>query len=221
MFNLRFTFGQSYDKYYFDRVYYVNPIPVVNLSLDLGQTLLPGQSMKDAGMYAQLHGSIQGRVNMGQIFMNYILNAGYLAGKAPYDLLDQPVGSMSLGFAKDRYNLLHFAAFAHNLYTNTHLHFNGGGVILNRVPLVRKLKLREILSFKLHYGTLNGSYNGVFDLPGYYTNEYKSPYAEIGFGVTNLFKLFRVEYVRQLNSKYLDRNFTDNGGIRIRGEVSF
>ncbi|MFA5419509.1 MAG: DUF5686 family protein, partial [Bacteroidales bacterium] len=86
MFNLRFTFGQSYDKYYFDRVYYVNPIPVVNLSFDLGQTLLPGQSMKDAGMYAQLHGSIQGRVNMGQIFMNYIVNAGYLFGKAPYDL---------------------------------------------------------------------------------------------------------------------------------------
>ncbi|WP_423126548.1 DUF5686 and carboxypeptidase-like regulatory domain-containing protein [Gaoshiqia sp. Z1-71] len=221
LFDVRFTFGQHYDKYYFDRVYYVNPTPVVNLSWDIGQTLLPGESMRNSGFYAQFHGSVQGRINMGQIFMNYIVNAGYLFGDAPYDLLDQPVGSMSLGYAKDRYNLLHFASFAHNLYTNTHLHFNGGGVILNRLPLVRKMKLREILSVKFHHGKLDDSYKGVFDLPGYYTNEFKSPYAEIGFGVTNIFKVLRVEYVHQLNPEYKNRNFTDNGGLRLRAEMSF
>jgi hypothetical protein len=219
--NLRLTFGQHYDKYYFDRVYYVNPIPVVNLNWDIGQTLLPGSSMKNSGLYSQFHSSVQGRINMGQIFMNYILNAGYLFGKAPYDLLDQPVGSMSLGYAKDRYNLLHFASFAHNLYTNTHLHFNGGGVVLNKIPLVRNLKLREIISFKCHYGKLGNSYKGVFDLPDYYTNDFKSPYMEVGFGITNIFKVLRVEYVRQLNSDYLDRNFTDNSGFRFRAEMSF
>ena len=219
--DLRLTFGQHYDKYFFDRVYYVNPIPVVNLCADIGQTLLPGSSMKNAGLYTQFHGSIQGRINMGQIFMNYIVNAGYLFGDAPYDLLDQPVGSMSLGYAKDRYNLLHFAAFAHNVYTNTHLHFNGGGVILNRIPVVKKFKLREIVSLKCHYGTLNSDYKGVFDLPGYYHNEIKKPYAEIGFGVTNVFKVLRIEYVHQLGSTYLNRSFTDNGGLRLRAEMSF
>jgi hypothetical protein len=221
MMNLRFTFGQHYDKYYFDRVYYVNPTPVLNFNLDVGQTLLPGESVKNSGLYAQLHGSIQGRINMGQIFMNYIVNGGYLVGKAPYDLLDQPVGSMSLGYAKDRYNLLHFASFAHNLYTNTHLHFNGGGVILNKIPLVRKMKLREIVSFKCHYGRLTDSYKGVFDLPDYYTNDFKSPYTEIGFGVTNIFKVLRVEYVHQFDSQYRNRNFTDNSGFRFRAEMSF
>ncbi|MGE4586712.1 MAG: DUF5686 family protein [Mangrovibacterium sp.] len=221
MAHLRYTFGQSYDKYFFDRVYYVNPIPVISLSMDVGQTLLPGQSMKHAGLYAQLHGAIQGRINFGQVFMNYIFNAGFLSGKAPYDLLDQPVGSMSLGFAKDRYNLLHFAAFAHNLYTNTHLHFNGGGILLNRIPFVRKLKLREILSVKLHYGTLNDAYDGVFDLPNFYHNEISKPYTEIGLGLTNIFKVLRVEYVHQFNPSFRDKDFTDNGGIRIRGELSF
>ena len=219
--NLRFTFGQHYDKYYFDRVYYVNPIPVVNLSWDIGQTLLPDGNMKNSGMYSQFHGSIQGRINMGQIFMNYIVNGGYLFGKAPYDLLDQPVGSMSLGYAKDRFNLLHFASFAHNLYSNTHLYFNGGGVVLNRIPMIRKLKLREIVSIKCHYGKLGNSYKGVFDLPNYYSNEYKSPYAEIGFGLTNIFKILRVEYVHQLNHTYMNQNFTDNSGFRFRAEMSF
>ncbi len=221
LFNFRFAFGQHYDKLYFDRVYYLNQTPVINLSWDIGQTLLPGGSMNDFGIYSQFHGSIQGRLTMGQVFMNYMVNAGYLLGDAPYDLLDQPVGSMSLGYAKYRYNLLHQASFAHNLYTNTHLYFNGGGILLNRVPLIKKLKLREILSFKLHYGKLGENYKGVFDLPTYYSNELKLPYAEIGFGVTNIFKVLRVEYVRLLGNTYLGSGFTDKNGIRLRAEMSF
>ncbi len=220
-FDIKLTFGQKYDKYYFDRVYYVNPTPVVNLCWDLGQTLLPGASMKGSGMYSQFHGSVQGRINMGQIFMNYIVNAGYLFGKAPYDLLDQPVGSMSLGYAKDRYNLLHFASFAHNLYSNTHIYFNGGGVLLNKIPGIRKFKLREVVSIKCHLGTLNNSYKGVFDLSQYFSNSYDEPYTEVGFGITNIFKILRFEYVTQLSSTYRNQSFTDNSGFRFRAEMSF
>ena len=97
----------------------------------------------------------------------------------------------------------------------------GGGIILNRIPLVKKLKLREILSLKVHYGDLNNAYNGVFDLPDYYSNDMSYPYAEIGFGVTNIFKVLRVEYVRQLSNTYENSGFTDKNGIRFRAEVSF
>ncbi|MDN5292109.1 MAG: hypothetical protein PWQ06_2348 [Anaerophaga sp.] len=219
--NLRIVSGQHYDKFYFDRIYYLDPIPVINLSCDIGQTLLPGKKMSESGLYWHFHGSVKGRINMGQIFMEYMLNGGYLSGKAPYDLLDQPVGSMSLGYAKYRFNLLHHAAFAHNLYTNTHFHFNGGGIILNRVPLIKKLKLREVLSFKGHYGTLTDAYKGVFDLPDQYSVEDAVPYAEVGIGLTNILKFLRVEYVRLLGNYYLDEPFTDKHGIRIRAEMSF
>ncbi|MGQ7868588.1 DUF5686 family protein [Sunxiuqinia sp. sy24] len=221
LFNLRIPFGQHYDKFYFDRIYYSTTTPVVNLSWDIGKTSLRGQEDENLGLYSQFHGSIQGRVNMGQVFMSYMLNGGYLIGDAPYDLLDQPVGSMSLGYAKYRFNLLHHASFAHNLYSNTHLHFNGGGILLNRIPLFRRLKLREIISFKGHYGKLNDSYQGVFDLPDYYANDPGKPYAEIGFGLTNIFKVLRVEYISQLGSNYADTDFTDRNGIRFRAEMSF
>lgn len=221
LFDLRLAFGQAYDKFYFDRIYYISNTPVVHLSLDIGQSLLPGQKMADAGMYAHAHGSIQGRLTRGQLFMNYIVNAGYLFGDAPYDLLDQPVGSMSLGYSKDRFNLLHFASFAHNAYANIHMHVNGGGILLNRVPLVKKLKLREVISFKSHVGELNNAYQGVFDLPGYYNNDIKKPYAEIGFGLTNIFKVLRIEYVHLLGSAYKNSSFADRGGIRLRMEMSF
>jgi hypothetical protein len=220
LFNTRLAFGQYYDKYYFTRVYYIDETPVINLSLDLGQVKLPGVS-DGQGLYAQFHGSVVGRVNMGLTFMRYMLNGGYLLGDAPYDLLDQPVGSMSLGYAKYRFNLLHHAAFAHNLYTNFHWDFNGGGIVLNRIPLVRKLKLREMVSLKCHYGKLTDSYKPVFDLPEYYTTEMNKPYAEIGFGLTNIFKVLRMEYVRQLGGTYANSNFTDKNGIFFRAEMSF
>lgn len=219
--DLRLAFGQPYDQFYFDRIYYISNIPVVHLSVDVGQTLLPGQKMNDAGLYTQFHGSIQGRITHGQLFMNYIVNAGYLFGDAPYDLLDQPVGSMSLGYSKDRFNLLHFASFAHNLYTNAHLHINGGGVLLNRVPGVKNLKLREIVSLKTHFGTLNQAYRPVFDLPAYYTNDNNRPYAEIGFGVTNILKVLRMEYVHLPGKSHFNHGYTYRNGIRFRMEMSF
>ncbi len=220
LFNTRLAFGQYYDKYYFARVYYIDETPVINLSVDLGQTKLPGVA-NSPGLYAQFHGSVVGKLNMGLTFMRYMLNGGYLFGHAPYDLLDQPVGSMSLGYAKYRFNLLHHASFAHNLYSNLHLDFNGGGIILNRIPFINRLKLREMASLKVHYGTLNNSYKPVFDLPGYYVTEMDKPYAEIGVGLTNIFKVLRVEYVRQLGGTYTNADFTDKNGIFFRAEMSF
>lgn len=219
--HMKYGFGQHYDKFFFDRVYYMTPTPVVNLSWDFGKVSLPGNANFNPGYYSHIHGSIQGRQNLGLIFMDYMVNAGYLFGDAPYDLLDQPVGSMSLGYAAYRFNLLHHASFAHNLYSNVHVYFNGGGIFLNKVPGVKKLKLREILSFKMHVGTLTDDYQGVFDLPAYYSNVSEFPYAEIGIGVTNIFKVGRVEYVHLLGNKYKNSGFTDVHGIRIKGEFSF
>jgi len=222
LFNTRLAFGQYYDQYFFARVYYIDETPVINLSMDIGQVNLPGESSDKLGFYTQFHGSIVGKINMGLTFMRYMVNGGYLFGDAPYDLLDQPVGSMSWGYAKYRFNLLHHASFAHNAYTNVHLDFNGGGIILNRLPLIKQLKLREMASIKCHYGKLTDSYNPVFDLPQYYnTTAMTAPYAEIGVGVSNIFKVLRVEYVRHLGSTYSDMDFTDKSGVFFRAEMSF
>lgn len=219
--NIRLAFGQYYDKYYFARVYYIDQIPVINLSWDIGKTKLPNNKSNALGIYSHFHGSIVGSLNMRQTFIRYMVNGGYLFGDAPYDLLDQPVGSMSLGFAKYRFNLLHHSSFAHNLYTNIHLDFNGGGLIFNRIPLIKALKLREMVSLKSHYGELTKGYTGVFDLPNYYSTEQQKPYTEIGVGITNIFKVLRVEYVRQLGNTYIYSGFADKGGIRFRAEMSF
>jgi len=221
LFSVKYGFGQHFDKFFFDRVYYMTPTPILNFHCDVGKTKIPGLSSNTLGWYTHFRGSIQGRLNIGQIFMDYMLNGGYIWGDVPYDLLDQPVGSMSSGFSKFRFNLLHHASFAHNVYSNAHVYFNGGGIIFNKVPGIRKLKLREIVSLKMHAGKLNNSYKGAFDLPDYYCNISNTPYSEIGLGVTNIFKFFRVEYVRQIGKRYSHTNFADKSGIKTCLELSF
>ena len=98
---------------------------------------------------------------------------------------------------------------------------SGGGIILNYLPLIRRLKLREVVSFKSHYGVRNNAYNGIFDLPAYYNNELTYPYAELGVGLTNIFKFIRVEYIRQFGGYYKSGNIADKQGIRFRAELSF
>ena len=221
LFNARLAFGQYFDKYYFMRVYYIDQIPVLNISWDVGRAYLSGNNTPDFGIYSHFHTSIVGKVNWGPTFMRYMVNGGYLFGDAPYDLLDMPVGSQSLGFAKYRFNLLHQASFAHNVYTNVHLDWVGGGIVLNKLPLIKRLKLREMVSLKAHYGDRNGSYKPIFDLPEAFSQDMTAPYAEIGVGITNIFKVLRVEYVHVLGNTYADRSFTDNSGIRFRAEMSF
>jgi hypothetical protein len=78
-----------------------------------------------------------------------------------------------------------------------------------------------MVSLKCHYGSLTDTYKPVFDLPDYYSNEMNKPYAEIGFGLTNIFKVLRVEYVQQLGGTYDNKDFADRSGIFFRAEMSF
>ncbi|MCK5137383.1 MAG: carboxypeptidase-like regulatory domain-containing protein [Bacteroidales bacterium] len=231
--NVRFSFGQSYDDMYFSRIYYGNTYPIVNLSLDVGEYQLPrvadvmGESQhldaKDnmGGFYTLANVSVKHRFNIGQAYVRYMINAGYMHGGVPYTLLEKPYGKNSLGYSRYSYNLLGYASFAHNLYTNIHINLNGGGIIFNHIPIISNLKLREIISLKCYYGRRTASFKEPFEIPDQFNNKMTKPYAEIGFGITNIFKVFRIEYVRLLDSGSAVDNYTSKHGIRMRFEACF
>jgi hypothetical protein len=98
------------------------------------------------------------------------------------------------------------------------------GMILNRIPLLRYLKWREILSFRGIYGSLDKKNDpaysdGLFEFPTGAYKMGKTPYMEAGVGVDNIFNVLRVDYVWRLN--YLNHPHIDKSGIRIKLDFSF
>jgi hypothetical protein len=112
------------------------------------------------------------------------------------------------------------------------------GKIFNRIPLLRKLKWREIIGCNMLWGKLTDKNNpflnpddsklyyfpGHFDSDGNY--EYssyvmdpKKPYCEVYFGINNIFKVLRVQAVRRLT--YMDNVNAKKWGIRVMLRLTF
>lgn len=221
MLDLRLSFGQDYDEGYFSRIYYGNEKPVFHFTSLMGQYQLPTTDGKKSGYYANLNVSMKNRVNMGPTFLKTMIEGGAILGNVPYPLLQLPRGTRDIGAARYHFNLLHHTSFASDLYLSAHFSLNGGGIIFNKLPLIKKLNLREIVTFKTFYGKLLGNHDKVLNLPNMLQAPTKQPYMEMGFGITNIFKCLRVEYVNRINKGNAFNKFSSKHGFRFRIEVSF
>lgn len=219
--NFRFAFDRNYDEVYFARIYYGNAKPVINASFDLGRINNLEEKTNSNHFYALSNVSIKHKFSLGQVFIRYLINAGYMIGDVPYNLLEKPSGTNSLGYSLYAFNLLDYASFAHNLYTNAHVNINGGGIVFNHLPLLSNWKLREIVSLKYHYGARTSQLTNTIEIPEFYSHRQKGPYAELGLGATNIFKFLRVEYVHVLGDKHQIGRYSMKHGIRMRFEVMF
>jgi len=221
MLDTRFSFKQHYDEGFFSRIYYGNQKPVIHISTLLGKYHLPFKNGSKSGYYANINLSLKNRFNIGPMFIKSLIEVGGIVGRVPYPLLQLPRGTRDIGSARYHFNLLHHSSFVSDLYSSVHVSLNGGGVIFNKIPLIKALNLREIISFKSYYGKLLGNHDKVMEIPSMLRAPSKEPYMEMGFGITNILKCLRVEYVNRINKADRFKDFSSSHGIRFRIEVSF
>lgn len=156
---------------------------------------------------------------------NYIL-----ADRIPFPFLNIHRANQTYAYQLRSYNLMNFLEFVSDHSVSANVQYYMNGFILNKVPLVKKLKWREVFSMKAIYGGLrnenNPAYtNGVFQFQKNDDNEQitydfsNKPYVEASVGLTNIFKFVRVDYVKRLN--YLDQPDVPKHGIRVRIKFDF
>ncbi len=83
------------------------------------------------------------------------------------------------------------------------------GFFLGKIPLIKKLKLREIVLVRAAYGTLRDENNGIPGDPASGAdmvfpigmNKLDTPYVEAGVGLSNIFKVLRVDAVWRLTHR--------------------
>lgn len=78
-----------------------------------------------------------------------------------------------------------------------------------------------MLSLKAYYGMKTNEAKDIFDVPDYYQEQMSLPYVELGVGLTNIFKVFRIEYVHRLSNSPEFQNISSQSGIRMRFETCF
>lgn len=161
---------------------------------------------------------------------DWTLEAGRILGKVPYPLLKVHAANQSFSYQLNAYNLMNFLEFASDKWVALSIQHNFNGLLFNKIPLFRRLKWREVASFKGLYGGLddknrpsdtNGQPRFPVDENGKTLTKSleNKPYVEASVGIANIFRLFRVDYVRRLT--YADSPFISKWGIRARFKIEF
>ncbi len=169
--------------------------------------------------YDKLRLSVYKRIRFGPLGVGYLNLAGeYVFDPLPYPMLGLHLGNQSPVYTSVTYNLMNFGEFISDRYATLQYQHHFEGFLLNRVPLMRKLKWRLVGSANVIYGGLSEASRainapltpeGEETLPvGYFD---KKPYVELGYGVENIFKFLRVDFVHRLS--YLDNPDVRKFGI--------
>ncbi len=212
--NTRFSFNEDYYDAYFHRLYFGNRYPVINLKLAAGRYY----TGLEANNYYSVHMAYKHKLIFGSVFLRYMVEAGHIFGEVPFPLLELHRGNETYGYARYYFNLLQNMEYASDTYATLHSTLYLNGLILNKVPLIKHLEMREVVSFKAIAGTLTQDHQSIMDYPET-LGPVQSPYAEVGVGITNLFKILRIEYVMRLTDT--DKEGVLKDGVRFRIEFTF
>lgn len=171
--------------------------------------------------------------------MDFYAKGGIQWNKVPFPMLIMPPANLSYIIEDNTFHLIDNMEFLNDRYASLMFSWDMNGKILNRIPLIKKLKWREFIGCNVLWGTLTEKNNpfleknrydsDLFYFPGNFrkdgTFKYNSkvmdqkvPYVELVVGIHNIFKILHVEYVRRLT--YLEPD-TQKWGIRFLFRMSF
>ncbi|CCH51968.1 hypothetical protein BN8_00928 [Fibrisoma limi BUZ 3] len=214
------------------RVPIVNKYPIFQVRFTAGvKDLLGGQYA-----FQRLMAYANKRFYLAPIgYTDVTLEGGETFGRVPYPLLTIHRANQTYAYQLESYNMMNFMEFISDHYATAFVDHYFNGFIFNKIPLLKKLKLREVVTFKGLWGGIreqnrpessNPDQSGLLRFP---TDEQGAPlsfalgarpYIEASFGIANIFKILRVDLVKRLS--YLDNPNVPKGfGVRFRMKFDF
>jgi len=232
--NLRFAPNEQYYQGKNFRLPIPNKYPIFDLRITQGiKGFIDGEYE-----YTRTVGRVFKRFYLAQLgFTDTELEGGKIFGQVPFALLHMPQANQSFFLQEPSFNMMNFMEFMSDEYVSFKITHNFNGFILNKIPLIRHLKWREIISAKILYGRLTSQNNTALNpnvflfptnkdgVPITYTFNGDIPYVELSAGISNIFKVIRIDLLQRVT--YLDNidvgsTFGVKGlGIRAKGKIDF
>lgn len=147
---------------------------------------------------------------------DFIMELGKTYGKIPLGLMSVVPGNQTYFIIENTFSNLNFYEFVTDQYATFQWQHNFNGKIFARIPLLRKLNLREIVGVKGVYGTVSDA-NRAINASGLIYKAPERPYWEYNAGIGNIFKVFRLDFAWRGNY----RNLPDTNNFTIKGSFGF
>jgi hypothetical protein len=178
--------------------------------------------------YDKVRFSVVKRIKAGPLGVGYATVSGeYIFNTLPYPLLVLHLGNQTPIYSPVTYNLMNYGEFVSDHYLALQYRQYLEGFLLNRIPLIKKLNWRLLATGSMIMGGMRtANRNLISELSpdgnetlraGYFVNG--KPYVELGYGVENIFKFFRVDFVHRLT--YLNNQDARRFGVLFTAQLQF
>lgn len=176
----RFSWRERKIDDWLSRYYVYNHLPVLYVGLEGGSYRT--DEMSRYQLFGKLNVMLRHHVRLGMGgTLDYVLQAGCVLGNVPFSLLHHFEGNQGYAYDPYRFTLLNNFSYAADKYLALHTEWNGHGLLFNLIPGVRRLRLRELVTFKLAWGG-------------------GTPYTEIGCGIGNILRVLDIHSVWRLTA---------------------
>lgn len=222
-FQLRYAPGEKFYQTKTERIPVNLDAPVIVLT----HTYAPGGFLGSRYTVNKTELSFQKRFWLSAFgFVDLIVGGGHVWSQVPFPALLTPNANLSYTIQPESFALLTPMEFMGDTYGSWDITYWLNGALLNNIPIVKKLKLREVVAFRGWIGDLSdrNDPDRHGNLPRFVeaahaTPMHGRPYMEISAGLDNIFKCLRIDYVWRLT--YRNVPGRDRSGLRVALHVTF
>ena len=209
--NIRFAWKEKYIGEGFSRGYLGSKYPI--LQINYAKSLQ--NAFKGEYDYHKLVVNVSDRIRITPLlgYTDYIVEGGKIWGAVPYPLMELHGGNQTYIYDYMAFNMMKYYEFASDQFVSAAVFHHFEGLFLNKIPLLRKLKWREVVTLKGVWGTVSDQNRKTLLFPSTLSSLNKGPYAETSVGIENIFKVFRIDAFWRLN--YQLPRAIDNFGFKF------
>lgn len=209
--NIRFAYKEKFVGGDFDRVSLGTTWPIIQLNYAKSlQNAFGGEYD-----YQKVAVNLFDRVRITPIlgYTDYMIQAGKIWGQVAYPLLELHGGNETYVYDYYAYNMMRYYEFGSDQYISAGLFHHFEGLFFNKIPLLKKLKWREVVSAKAVWGSVNDRNRKTLIFPSTLKSLEQKPYVEVTAGIENIVKVFRVDALWRLT--YPRANPIENFGFKF------
>ena len=217
---LRFSApDERVNRNFFTKTYLYSKYPSLTLDFTTGIKGITKDDFNFIKAAAVLHWNIpSSAIGFGHLHVE----GGGIWGSVPFPMLKLHEGNQTFFLDRYSYSCMDYYEFVSDRWLTGFYEHNFNGFFLGKIPGVKRLDLREVATIRVAWGSLSdaNSVNAPFKLLNITNRESiaKVPYIEIGAGISNIFRLIRVDAFWRITHR---ENHKGNFHVNIGLDVEF